>query len=1160
MSQSKRRAEKARRPQTTRRQFLQCEQLEERAVLAGNVTTYNIAGYLTLFGDGASNELKLTRVGTSQVQITPLAGTKINGSANPVTLNGVTAGLTAYMGNGNDVLELSGSTTTNFRVSGFSTISMGNGNDTVRFVNYSSSRGLFLDTGNGNDTVSAALDPLAPTITSGGLRVNGPAIISTGLGNDNVSLRNSAFNQTFRLDTSLGNDTVDIRNTEIRSVATIFDAAGTDSLNSAGNTFSSTFPPYIYGYETRTSVNGPTAANDTATVAEGGNTTITVLTNDAANGSPLNPGSVVIVTQPTRGTAVVNANGTITYTNGGGEFLADSLTYTVKDAAGNTSNTATVAITITPVNDLPVAVADAFTVTEGAVTTLNIGQNDADAENRLNLGSIVITQQPASGTVTVGTNGNVIYTGNPTALTTDSFQYTIADLDTGVSLAGTVTLTITQVNGSPTIEAIADLATNEDTATSSIAVNIGDAETAAAALIVAATADNATLLPPGSFVFGGSGAARTLVITPAANQTGTSTVTVTVTDGDNATTTETFVLTVNAQNDAPTISGATNVTTNEDTASTAMTVNVGDLETPNALTVTATASSNPSVVALSGVQVTGSGATRSVVVTPVANAFGTSTITLTVSDGTATATTTFLVTVNSVNDDPTLTAISDVTAAVGATIPAFVAAGSDVETAAGSLSYTATSDNQAVVADVGLVFTTNSLQITPVGAATGSANITVRVTDADGGFAEQVFTVTIDSPPMISAIADRTIDVDSTTGAINFTVGDTETAAVDLTLTKTSSNPTLVPLDNIEFGGTGANRAVTVSPAAGLTGSSTIRVTVTDASGLTAFEEFVVTVVPGNALPTISTIADINVNEDAPILPFDITVGDAETAADDLIVSISSDNQLVVANSGLSVSTTGTTRSISITQVPNASGTANITVTVDDGDGGVTTETFAVTIAAQPDLPVAGAAAGAVAEGGSVIIDLGAVSSDPDNDLNLTTGIVITGQPAFGTVATNGNGTVTYTHDGSNTLIDSFTYTIADAAGNVSNQATVSITITPLNDAPDAVDDTATANIVVGSADPVVINGNLLTNDTDGDTAAASLAVSALSQGTLGTSIQLTYGDLFIFDNGAFDYTVDDIDAVLAATDPEELITYTLSDGELTDTATLRITFNISGQ
>jgi hypothetical protein len=168
--------------------------------------------------------------------------------------------------------------------------------------------------------VIGARDPLAPAITAGGLRVDGAAIISTGFGNDNISLRNSAFNKSFRLDSGFDNDTVDIRNSEIRSVATIYDLYGTDSLNNAGNTFSPIFAPFIYGYETRTANNGPTAGNDTVTVAEGGNVTITVLSNDTANGSAINAATVAIVTAPTRGTAVVNVDGTISYTNGGGEF------------------------------------------------------------------------------------------------------------------------------------------------------------------------------------------------------------------------------------------------------------------------------------------------------------------------------------------------------------------------------------------------------------------------------------------------------------------------------------------------------------------------------------------------------------------------------------------------------------------------------------------------------------------------------------------------------------------------------------------------------------------------------------------------------------------------------------------------------------------------
>ena len=82
-----------------------------------------------------------------------------------------------------------------------------------------------------------------------------------------------------------------------------------------------------------------------------------------------------------------------------------------------------------------------------------------------------------------------------------------------------------------------------------------------------------------------------MTVTPAANQTGTATITLTVTDGDGGTASDSFVLTVTAVNDLPTISDIADKTTNEDTATAALSFTVGDVETPAAsLTVTASSS------------------------------------------------------------------------------------------------------------------------------------------------------------------------------------------------------------------------------------------------------------------------------------------------------------------------------------------------------------------------------------------------------------------------------------------------------------------------------------------------------------------------------------------------------------------------------------------
>jgi hypothetical protein len=74
---------------------------------------------------------------------------------------------------------------------------------------------------------------------------------------------------------------------------------------------------------------------------------------------------------------------------------------------------------------------------------------------------------------------------------------------------------------------------------------------------------------------------------------------------------------------------------------------------------------------------------------------------------------------------------------------------------------------------------------------------------------------------------------DSTAGPVAFAVGDTETAAADLTLGRSSSRRSVVSLDGIRFGGSGATRSVSIVPVSGRTGTSAITVTVSDGQATT---------------------------------------------------------------------------------------------------------------------------------------------------------------------------------------------------------------------------------------------------------------------------------------------------------------------------------------
>ncbi len=95
--------------------------------------------------------------------------------------------------------------------------------------------------------------------------------------------------------------------------------------------------------------------------------------------------------------------------------------------------------------------------------------------------------------------------------------------------------------------------------------------------------------------------------------------------------------------------------------------------------------------------------------------------------------------------------------------------------------------------------------------------------------------------PTITSISAQTTVQNTTSSAIAFTIGDAETAAASLTLTGSSSNTTLVPNVNLSFGGNGASRTVTITPATNQTGSTIITVSVSDGT-LTANSAFTLSV------------------------------------------------------------------------------------------------------------------------------------------------------------------------------------------------------------------------------------------------------------------------------------------------------------------------------
>ncbi len=231
-------------------------------------------------------------------------------------------------------------------------------------------------------------------------------------------------------------------------------------------------------------------------------------------------------------------------------------------------------------------------------------------------------------------------------------------------------------------------------------------------------------------------------------------------------------------------------------------------------------------------------------------------------------------------------------------------------------------------------------------------------------------------------------------------------------------------------------------------------------------------------------------------------------------------------------------------------GSDSFTYTVSDGG---LTDTATVTIEvidAANTAPAAGDDTVTTDEDTAAVITVaGLLANDGDGDGDALTLAGVT-QPAHGTTVIDDNGTpddaaddtVVYTPAADFHGSDAFTYTVADGRGG-SATATVAVTVTPVNDAPLAQDDTAatTADTAL-----VLAGADLLANDSDADGDALTLA---------GVT-QPAHGTAAIDDNGTPDDAADDriVYTPAAGFTGSDSFTYTVSDGTATDSATVAVT------
>ncbi|WP_157594083.1 Ig-like domain-containing protein, partial [Rubripirellula obstinata] len=570
----------------------------------------------------------------------------------------------------------------------------------------------------------------------------------------------------------------------------------------------------------------------------------------------------------------------------------------------------------------------------------------------------------------------------------------------------------------------------------------------------------------------------------------------------------TFDLTVLAVNDAP-VAVNDSATTAEDTPVT-IDVAANDTDVDDA-SLTVSLETGDTAPAGGSVAVVG----NSVVYTPDADFSGSDTFTYTVTDaGGETSTATVNVTVTPVNDAPVAV---DGTASTD----------EDVAITAGDLTADVTDVDSTGLTYVALTQPTDgtlvldgdgSFTYTPDANFSGSDSFTYRVLDNAGGADEATVIITVNSVNDLPTADDQSVSTDENTPvAIVLTGSDVETDP--LTIFAVVDQPTSGTLS-----GTAPN--LTYTPNANFFGSDSFTFTVEDADGgVSSTATVSISVGSVNSTPTL----------DNAIVAADATEGTAYS----LVVPTNTfsdveDATLTLTASGLPSWLSFDGSEFSGTPLNGDDGTTTITVTATDSEGASVDTTFDLTVLAVNDAPVAVNDSATTAEDTPVTIDVAANDTDVD-DASLTVSLE-TGDtaPADGSVSVVGN-SVVYTPDADFSGSDTFTYTVTDAGGETST-ATVNVTVTPVNDAPVAVDGTASTD-----EDVAITAGDLTADVTDVD--STGLTYVTLTQPTNGT--------LVLDGDGSFTYTPD-----ANFSGPDSFTYRVLDNAGGADEATVNITVN----
>ncbi|WP_149980775.1 tandem-95 repeat protein [Pseudoalteromonas rhizosphaerae] len=847
----------------------------------------------------------------------------------------------------------------------------------------------------------------------------------------------------------------------------------------------------------------PVVANDAVTTDEDTATTLAILANDSdVEDSGFNAANVSLENQGTGAgmydfaTVSVNLDGSLAIVPSQDVNGVFSFTYTLTDSEGLSSTPATVTLTINAVNDAPVALDNTAQLQEEGSFEVNVLGNDSDVDigDSLDVSSVTVVSAPSNGQTQVTATGAIIYTANADYYGDDSFTYTVKDSNGAVSNLATVTMTVNPVNDAPVAQT-QTLSLDED-ASLLITLLATDIENDSLTYRIDTDVAHGTLVQQSS---------DSWLYSAAADYNGSDSFTFVANDGALDSAPVSVNLTVNAVNDAP-VASAEAVSVNEDTP---LTINLAasDIEGD---TLTYQISSQPQNgrVTLTGSQAIYQGES---------DFFGTDSFSFVANDGSVdSAPAVITVTVSSVNDVPVISGSPTVSVSEKI-VYSFAPTATDTE--GDNLTFSISNKPSWLGFDSSTGLLSGTAGNSDVGVY---SNIVISVSDGMDTVSLPAFSLTVinvnDAPTIGGA---PTLNVDQDT-LYRFTPTASDIDGDSLTFS-ISNKPSWANFDSStgQLSGTPSNDDVGVN--------NNIIISVSDGAITTALSSFNLTVKNVNDAPTISGTPNTTVSEDSQY-QFTPLVRDID--GDSLSFSI-------INKPSWASFDTSTGELAGTPQNEDVGSYAAITISVNDGTDSASLTPFTLEVTNTNDAPVGQNFAFNLDEAATLTVALanGLLSNASDDDAGDTLSAELVSQPQFGSVSLNSDGSFSYQHDGSENHGDSFTFQVRDSAGALSAVQTVTLTVTPVADAPVAMDDSAT------TAEDTPVNFSLVANDSDAENdlvVASAAIVLPASKGTVSIT------------NGIATYTPN---SNVTGTDT---FTYTVKDAALNTSTAATVTVTIT--